>query len=114
MFIWENRKKKPVSISVFAQRMMNWLMITSILSAISLGIGMFGYHFFENMSWLDAFYNASMIFGGMGEIDVLHTKGGKIFAGLYAIYSGFFLVICGGLLMAPIFHRIIHFFHADQ
>jgi hypothetical protein len=65
------------------------------------------------MPWIDAFLNASMILGGMGEIDILHTIGGKLFAAFYAIYSGIFLVVCGGLLLVPIFHRILHRFHAD-
>jgi hypothetical protein len=81
--------------------------------ALSLLIGVTGYHFFESMDWLDAFLNASMILGGMGPVDALHTVGGKLFAGIYAIYSGLFLIGATGMLLAPVFHRILHKFHAE-
>jgi hypothetical protein len=66
------------------------------------------------MDWLDALLNASMILGGMGPVDTLHTDGGKWFASFYALYSGLFFIICGGLLLAPVFHRILHHFHAEK
>jgi hypothetical protein len=44
----------------------------------------------------------------------LATVGGKLFAGLYALYCGILLVVCGGLLLVPVFHRVLHRFHADK
>jgi hypothetical protein len=112
--MFEQRHHPTISLPSFMSRMFAWFSTTFILFAISLFFGMAGYRYFENMLWIDAFLNAAMILGGMGEIDTLNTTGGKIFAGCYAIYSGFFLVICGGLLLAPIFHRILHQFHAEN
>ena len=40
--------------------------------------------------------------------------GGKIFAALYAIFSGFLLIGISTLMLAPIFHRILHRFHVDE
>ncbi len=94
--------------------MLAWGGLTLILIAISLIVGVCGYHYTESMPWIDALLNASMILGGMGEIDPLHTEAGKLFASAYAIYCGLFLIICGGLFLAPIFHRILHHFHADR
>lgn len=88
--------------------------MTCVLVAVSLYIGMAGYHYLEDMPWIDALLNASMILGGMGEVDPLKTEAGKIFASVYALYSGFFLIICGGLLMVPVFHRVLHKFHAEK
>ena len=42
----------------------------------ALGIGMLGYHYFENMPWIDAFANAAMILSGMGPFAPLTTTGG--------------------------------------
>ena len=84
-----------------------------VATLISLLIGVFGYRFTEGMNWLDALLNASMILGGMGPINTLHQPEAKAFASFYAIYCGFFLLICGGLLLAPVFHRILHHFHAE-
>ncbi len=84
------------------------------LVATSLGIGMLGYHVFEGLSWLDALVNASMLLGGMGPVDPLHTVAGKLFASFYALYSGLIFLIVAGVLVVPVFHRIIHHFHLEE
>jgi hypothetical protein len=65
------------------------------------------------MDWLDAFLNAAMILGGMGPVDALHTGGGKVFAGIYALYSGLVVIFVAGLLFAPFAHRLLHRFHLE-
>jgi len=112
--MFEHQTKPILSRKAFAGRMVCWLGFTLLLLLISLGGGIMGYHYFESMPWIDALLNASMILGGMGEIDALHTTAGKLFAAFYAIYSGIFLVVCGGLLLVPVFHRVLHRFHADR
>ncbi len=112
--MFEYKSKAVISKSAFISRMFKWLLCTIFLLLSSLFFGILGYHYFENLSWIDSLLNAAMIFGGMGEIDILHTNGGKIFAALYAIYSGLLLVVCGSLLLVPVFHRILHKFHADK
>jgi len=112
--MFESKSKPVISSKAFTNRILYWVLVTCILVAISLFVGVLGYHYFENMPWIDALLNASMILGGMGQVSVLNTEAGKIFASLYALYSGFFLVICGGLLLAPIFHRLLHKFHSER
>jgi hypothetical protein len=63
------------------------------------------------MPWIDAFANAAMILSGMGPLASMQTWGGKLFAGLYALYSGLAVVLAVGLIIAPIFHRVLHRFH---
>jgi len=74
---------------------------------------MLGYHWLEHMRWIDAFANAAMILSGMGPIDPLKTDGGKLFAGLYAIYSGLAVILIAGVVFAPVVHRFLHRFHLD-
>ena len=57
--------------------------------------------------------NASMILGGMGPVDPLKTNAGKIFASAYALYSGLALIAVVGIMLTPIFHRLMHQFHID-
>ena len=78
-----------------------------------LGLGMAGYAWFEQLGWVDAFLNAAMILGGMGPVNLPQTAGGKIFAGLYALYSGLAVLIVAGIVFAPILHRLMHRFHWD-
>ncbi len=112
--MFENKSKPVISRKAFTHRVLKWAVMTCVLVAVSLYIGMAGYHYLEDMPWIDALLNASMILGGMGEVDPLKTEAGKIFASVYALYSGFFLIICGGLLMVPVFHRVLHKFHAEK
>lgn len=111
--MFEPRSHPKLSRIAFATRMARWGILTLCLLLASLLMGMAGYHYCEQMDWLDALLNAAMILGGMGPVDALHSTGGKLFASFYALYSGIFLLVCGGLLMAPVFHRILHHFHEE-
>lgn len=111
--MFEHRTAPIISKTAFASRMLCWGFLSVVLIMVSLLVGICGYHYIENMPWLDALLNASMILGGMGEIDPLRTDAGQWFASIYAIYCGLFLLMCGGLFLVPIFHRVLHHFHAD-
>jgi hypothetical protein len=87
--------------------------IALALVAVSLFIGMLGYHFLEALSWIDAFLNASMLLGGMGPVHTPVTYGGKLFAGLYALYCGLAVILVAGVILAPIAHRFLHRFHME-
>jgi len=84
------------------------------LVAVSVAIGMAGYEYFEGLAWRDAFLNTAMIAGGMGPVDAPRTNGGKVFAGLYALYSGLVFIATAALLLAPVVHRVMHKFHWKQ
>ena len=84
-----------------------------LLIGIALLIGMLGYHYFEELNWVDAFANASMILSGMGPFGPLTTAGGKIFAGFYALFSGLLFIMVIGLIFAPVAHRFIKRIHIE-
>ena len=84
------------------------------LIGLSLWAGMAGYHFYEGMTWLDAFLNASMILSGMGPLAQPQTVNGKLFAGMYALYSGFIVILASGIIFAPVIHRTLHRFHIEK
>jgi hypothetical protein len=79
----------------------------------ALFIGIFGYHFVAQLSWIDALVNASMLLGGMGPVNELHTTGAKLFASFYALFAGIVFLVSVGLLFAPIIHRFLHRFHIE-
>lgn len=82
--------------------------------AVALSIGMAGYHFFEDMNWVDAFENAAMILSGMGPVSTLQSDTGKIFAGCYALFSGLMFITVAGIVLAPVAHRALHKFHLES
>jgi len=112
--MYERQEEPLASSKTFARRLALNGLIGAVLLAFSLGIGMLGYHFLENLSWIDSLLNASMILGGMGPVDPMKTNAGKIFASFYAIYSGVILLASVGILIAPIFHRFLHHFHLAE
>lgn len=111
MLMFEKRHEKLAKANVFAWRLVRNAALGVFIIAISLGIGMWGYRHYENMSLVDAYVNASMILSGMGPIQDLKTNGGKIFAGTYALFSGVIFLFFMAIIFAPIFHRFFHEFH---
>jgi hypothetical protein len=112
--MYEHHKQPLAKKTVFAKRLALNGLIGLVLLFFSLGIGMIGYHFLENLSWIDSLLNASMILGGMGPVNPLQTNAGKIFASFYALYSGVVLLASVGILATPIFHRFLHHFHLAE
>ncbi len=109
------RKKQPLAHrTVFLQRMAASIGLGSAIVAASLLVGMIGYHSFEQLSWMDAFLNASMLLSGMGPLAQPQTDGGKVFAGFYALFSGFAVLAITGVILTPVFHRMMHAFHLAE
>lgn len=88
--------------------------LTLALIGVSLGLGIMGYHWFAGLGWVDALLNASMILTGMGPVNTLNTDGAKFFASVYALFSGVVFITATGILLSPIFHRVLHKFHLEQ
>jgi hypothetical protein len=113
MFKYERRDEPVLRWSLFLRRLYNSLSLGAALVSLSLAMGMAGYHYLEGLSWIDAYLNAAMILSGMGPVAEPHTLAGKLFAGAYALFSGFAVLIIAGIAFAPIAHRILHRFHAS-
>jgi hypothetical protein len=109
--IYERRQDTPLSRARFLLRMLRHGLFGLILVAASLAIGIAGYEYFEDFAWRDAFLNSAMLLGGMGPVDGPKTDGGKVFAGLYALYCGLVVIITVSVVLAPVVHRLIHKFH---
>jgi hypothetical protein len=110
---FEHRREALLPRPVFLRRMARWAAVAGVVLVGSLALGLCGYHFIEGLPWIDALLNASMILGGMGPVDLLRTRAGKLFASLYALYSGLAIISVAGLLLAPVVHRFLHKFHLE-
>lgn len=111
--MFEHHHEPLLPQSEFYHRLAWFAGLSAGIIIVSLLIGILGYHYFESLPWLDALLNASMILGGMGPVDPLQTVAGKIFASFYALFSGMVLLVAVGVLISPIFHRILHRFHLE-
>lgn len=90
----------------FIVRQLKHLLGSIIFIFAWIGLGTIGYHYLGELEWVDAFVDASMIGSGMGPVNPLHTNTGKIFASLYAIFSGIVFITNIGILFTPIAHKI--------
>ncbi len=111
--MYEHMSKPLLSKRKFYRRIVIHFLSACSIVVLSLLIGTLGYFFTENLSWLDSLLNASMILGGMGPVNTIHSDAGKIFASFYALFSGIVFLIIVGVLFAPLYHRFLHKFHLE-
>jgi len=111
--MYESRTQPPLRRAHFARRLSLHVAVVVLLLGASLGIGMAGYMAFEHLPALDAFLNSAMLLGGMGPVDKPATPGGKLFAGLYALFAGLVFIVSAALIFTPVVHRLLHKFHWD-
>jgi hypothetical protein len=112
--MYEPKTHAPISRHHFVRRVLRHALAATALLVVSLALGIAGYEYFEHLPWRDAFLNAAMLMGGMGPVDAPRTDGGKVFAGLYALYAGLVFLVASGLVFAPVVHRVLHRFHWEQ
>lgn len=111
---FERRHDQLAPVSVYVQRIIGSLAIAFGLMAIALSIGIAGYHFVAGFNWVDSLLEASMILGGMGPVRELPSDTAKIFASIYALFSGVIFIALMGIILAPLAHRVLHKFHVDE
>ena len=105
---------KKVPHHILALWLLRALGASMILILFSLGVGTVGYHHLADLSWIDALYNAAMILTGMGPVAILTTDTAKLFASAYALFSGVVFVTAAGIMVSPLFRRVLHHFHIDR
>jgi hypothetical protein len=114
LFDYEHRSQPVLPQKEFLRRLAKTSFVGSVIVIVSLAVGMAGYHWLEHMAWLDAFVNAAMILSGMGPLAAPQTTVGKIFEGVYALYSGLAVLVIAGITFAPLIHRFLHRLHAEN
>lgn len=111
---YERRGDELAPRLIFVKRMLGSLGIALCVITASLLLGIAGYHFIAGFNWIDSLLEASMILGGMGPVRELHTDGAKVFASIYALFSGLVILALMGLMLGPVVHRVMHKFHVDE
>ena len=110
--MFEDHREPLLTRPEFVKRMLRSVVVAATVATVSLGLGSVGYCYFADLDAIDGFLNASMILTGMGPVDKMKTTGGKLFAGIYALYSGMAFLTMMAVLVGPITHRMLHRFHA--
>jgi putative effector of murein hydrolase len=112
--VFESRYQNLIPIKKFIRRVAKHLLFSMVIIIGALILGILGYHYIAGFEWIDALLNASMILTGMGPIGQLTTTAGKIFASIYALFSGLVFVTVMAITIAPVLHRLLHIIHLDD
>ena len=112
--MFEHRTEPLLPRHSFALRVLGYLVLSTLVVGVALGIGVLGYHHLGGLPWIDALVNASMILGGMGPVDPIASTAGKYFASFYALFSGLLFIGAASIAVAPFVHRIMHKLHVDE
>lgn len=111
---FEHRLDPLLPFDMWLRRVAKSLGLAAVIGSVSLGIGVCGYHWLGNLSWIDSILEASMILGGEGPIAPMTNDAVKLFASAYALFSGLVLLSTMGILLAPWLHRMMHRFHNEK
>jgi hypothetical protein len=112
--VYEQHPHHLLPWPLFLRRAGRHLLFALALIVAAVGIGTIGYHLLNGLGWLDAFLNASMILSGMGPVDRMESDGAKLFAALYALFSGLVFIGIAGIVLAPWLHRLFHLMHIED
>jgi hypothetical protein len=112
--MYEHRSHKLLPWPVFLRRAARHMAVALAIIGVAVGCGTVGYRVTSGLGWIDAFLNASMILSGMGPVDRMETTAAKLFASLYALFSGLVFIGIAGLVLAPWIHRLFHRVHLDE
>lgn len=112
--MFEHRTDPLLPRSMFLLRAVGFLLLSAVLVATALGVGVLGYHYLGDLAWIDSLLNASMILGGMGPVDTMKSQAGKLFASFYALFSGLLFIGAMSLVLTPFVHRLLHKLHLED
>ena len=87
--------------------------LASVLVLISLAIGMLGFHLAGGYDLVESFSQAALLLGGEGPSGSYPNDPTRLFAGVYALYSGLAYIVVTALLLAPVFSHVLKRHHLD-
>jgi hypothetical protein len=111
--MFEKRHQPLLSQRAFLHRVGLSVVASILIIGVSLGVGVLGYHLLARLDWVDSLLNASMILTGMGPVSPLPDTAAKLFASVYALFSGVIFIASVGVVVAPLAHRLLHHFHVE-
>src|SRR2546430_15053889 len=111
--MYEHRTEPLLPRRKFLRRLAMHGLAAGGVVAVSLSLGILGYHFLAGLSWIDALLNASMILTGEGPVDPMRTATAKLFASFYALFSGVVFLAIWSILVVPVAHRLLHRLHLE-
>lgn len=116
--MYEHKKQPLASSKVYYRRLWRNFFVAFLIMLLCLLSGVVGYKLtIPQFDWYDSLLNASMILSGMGPVidgNIVLSNSAKVFASIYALFSGVMFITTIGIVIAPIAHRFFHKLHIDD
>jgi len=116
--MYEHKKQQLAPIRVYRKRVKKNALIAFMVLIFSLFLGVLGYKMtIPEFDWYDSLLNASMILSGMGPVidaKIVLTNNAKVFASIYALFSGVTFLTTFGIFLTPVLHRFFHKLHLEE
>lgn len=111
---FERRNEKLLSNKSFLKRLLTFIFFAIVTESLIIFMGAIGFHLIEGLSWIDSPLNTAMIITGNGPPFEPHTYIGKIFQIGFSLIGVIIFVLIVSVVLAPVFHRVLHSFHVDS
>ena len=112
--MFEGPHQPLLSRRLFAARMAAFALAAIMVDGLALAVGAIGYYCLEGLDWLDALLNAALVMTGNGPVHQPQTPAGKLFTTMDALFSVILFAAVMGVLLIPVFHRMLHAFHSQH
>jgi hypothetical protein len=110
----EKKNEKLISTPRFIVRLGKYAFIALSMLTLAEGIGVMGYHYICDLSFIDSFHMSSMLLAGMGPVAEINTFYGKLFSSFFALFGGIAFLSFTAVFFAPIVHRFLHILHIED
>jgi hypothetical protein len=111
--MFEHIKQPLLPKKLFYLRMLRSVTVALLLLLVTVLIGALGFHLTEQYSWIDSVLNCVLIMTGVGTVGIINTSAGKIFTGIYSIFSTLIFFTILAIIFTPLLHRLLHKLHLD-
>ncbi|MCG7622123.1 hypothetical protein [Epibacterium sp. Ofav1-8] len=112
--MYETRRTPPISRGRFLRRMGCHVGAAAALVVGSITAGALFLMHLEQIALSEALLHAATLVSGLGLVQMPGTMQAQVFVSLFALYSGFVALAVSGLIVAPVAHRLLHWFHWED
>jgi hypothetical protein len=113
LYRFEKRHERLLPVGGFVTRMVAFAGLGLILEAAVVLMGAIGFHYSEQLNWLDSLLNATMVVTGNGPTFQPESVGGTLFQIGFSLCGVLSFLLVLSVIVTPVLHRLLHYFNVD-
>ena len=100
--MYEHYREPLLARREFYLRMLRSSIVSFLLLIVTVLIGTIIFRFIEGFTWIDAALNCVLIMTGVGTVGIVNTTVGKIFTGIYSVFSTLIFFTILAIIFTPL------------